>query len=301
MSDSIDQPENTSEPAEAPQAAAATPPPADPVSNRHMWLLIFLVLGLVGGGIGWVIKGSFDAARNATEAGQLATSSQFMGIPFETATFTADERLADGGPMMSTSPDPVQVAKDLAAEKERKAKAAAPRRNRYTIYYLVLGILLAGPMGLAEGVRRGQPQGIIIGAAAGIVLGAASGYLAGLLLARTNVALMTTSLEDTYRLMIVHLVAWSILASGVAASTGVISLNIKTILGNAASGLAAAIIASLLYVPVAQAVFIDETFDFPISEVDPNCVMFLYLLGSGAITMFVGHSNLAAAAKSTQA
>lgn len=296
MSNPVDPQDNTIEPA----AASPNPEVAVPVHNRHLWLLTFLVLGLAGGGISWFVKGKFDAARTVTENGQLAPNSHFLGIPFKTATFTADERLADGGPMMATSPDPVQVAKDMAAEKERKSKAISPRRNRYAVYYLLLGLFLAGPIGLAEGIRRKQGRDIAIGAAAGILLGAAFGYLAGLLLARINVALMTTTLEGTYRLMIVHLVGWSILAFSVAAGTGIISFNAKTILGNAVSGFAAAVISSLLFVPIAQTIYIDEPFEFPISEVDPNCVMFLYLLGSGTISMFVGHNNLAAAAKSSQ-
>ena len=314
-----DTPATTPEPDELPQSepVATKPEPAQEsapaVADEHApstaaklsITVMFVVLGLVGAWAGWTVQSDF--VREATPLapsgmpGEGQLDSEFtlhgfevimaaMGVPAKQSTFNillgADE--IDSGPV-GTSPDPQQVMAQMKEEAKRSQKEISPRRNRVAVYLLLLGIPLGAGIGLAEGIRRRSILHLLAAPVACAILTGAAGFLAGGLHARVAMAVQPIDLRDDFKLMIPNFVAWLVIGLGAAVWPLAMSPTAKALKGIGSAVIASALLNSLIYGIIAQAIFIDDDFKFAI----PGHVysfMFWFLFGSGCLCLLLGLS-----------
>ena len=265
--------------------------------------VMFMVLGLVGAWAGWIVQTDF--VREATPLapsgmpGEGQLDSEFtlhgfevimswMGVPAKQSTFNillqADE--IDSGPV-GTSPDPQQVMAQLKEEAKRSQKEISPRRNRVAVYLLLLGIPLGAGIGLAEGIRRRSVLQLLAAPVACAILTGAAGFLAGGLHARVAMAVQPIDLRPDFKLMIPNFVAWLVIGLGAAVWPLAMNLTAKALKGIGPAVVASALLNSLIYGIIAQAIFIDDDFTFAV----PGHVysfMFWFLFGSGCLCLLLG-------------
>ncbi len=299
-----DSPASSTEPSAENPAAVTTASPGLSFGRRLLVSFLFLGLGLAGAAAGWKLKCEFDF-RSSPRASSAGTSD---GPPNEPFTLFGLEQLinalgiepkpssfyllgaGEGGSQVATSPDPAQVMADIKRAAERKKAERAPRRNRIAVYFLLLGLPLGACLGLAEGLRRLSLVSIVIGLLAGTVLGGAAGFLAGGLQARAHVAMTSFTFDNNYKLMIVQLVGWSVLAIGIGVGTAVASTKIKAFANYITGGLAAGLLVALIYVPSALLIFPYDILDDALPR-DKNGSLYWFLFGGAMISLLIGHGS----------
>lgn len=274
------------------------------LGRRWLVSLLFLALGLGGATAGWKLKCEFDFRSSprfpSTGPQDIAPDEAFtmfglerlieaLGIEPKPSSFHLLVQ-AGGGPQMSTSPNRAQVMADMEREAKRKESKIRPRRNKVAVYFLLLGIPLGACLGLAEGLRRFSLMRIIIGLLVGAVIGGAAGFLAGGLQTRAHVALASATFDGNYKLMIVQLVSWSVLAVGVGVGAAVASTTVKALASYVTGGVAAALLVALIYVPSALLIFPYDVLENALPA-DKNGSLYWYLFGSGMISLMIGHSS----------
>lgn len=287
-----------------PSTEIATAAPGLSFGRRLLVSFLFLALGLAGAAAGWKLKCEFDF-RSSPRASSAGVSD---GPPNEPFTLFGLEKLinalgiepkpssfhllsaGEGGAQISTSPDPAQVMADIKRAAERKQAERAPRRNRVAVYFLLLGLPLGACIGLAEGLRRLSLVSIVTGLLAGTVLGGAAGFLAGGLQSRAHGALASFTFDNNYKLMIVQLVGWSVLAVGISVGTAVASAKIKAFANYITGGLAAGLLIALIYVPSALLIFPYDILEDALPR-DKNGSLYWFLFGGAMISLLIGHGS----------
>ena len=282
-------------------------PPADArPGTRHRLLitLLFLVLGLGGGTVGWLLQSRFImvAAPLAPTGIPGATlpdreislygleyAMQVLGISPKHSSFNLlDEVAGDSG--AAISPNPAQEMAKMKLAEERRLREATPRSNRAAVYLLLLGLPLGAALGLAEGIRRRSIVMLIGGTLGCAFLAGAAGFLAGRLHAWVDAALGERYVMDfNVALLPPQFVAWLLLALGLVAWPLATNSNLKALQGLATAAFASALLFGLIYAPVAQLIFIDD----PLENALPCHVysfLFWYLFGSGMLSLLIGNA-----------
>jgi hypothetical protein len=121
-------------------------------------------------------------------------------------------------------------------------------------------------------------------------LAAAAGFLGGGLHARIAEALATRNdIDPLVALMLPQFVGWFILALGLVAWPIAKNRNKNITLILAAAAIVGALICSVLYVPVSQAIFFDDPFEYAL----PGHIYsfrFWYLFGGVALSLSIGNA-----------
>jgi len=279
----------------------AVPPTAPQGTNRLAALILFLVLGLIGSAVAWKLQTNFiikaDPLVPSGTVKDLDISLyglehliNVMGIPPRHSSFNVLASADGGGNSASTSPNPNQEMAKMRLAEERKKLGMVPRRNRAAVYFLLLGIPLGAILGLAEGIRRRSLKAILGNMTAMCILAAAAGFLGGGLHARVGEALAPrTDLDPIVAQMVPQFVAWLTLAVGLIAWPVAKNANKDTTLNFAVSAVVGALIGSVLYAPISQAIFIDDLFEFGM----PGHIysfLFWYLFGGAALSLLLGNA-----------
>lgn len=284
-----------------PTQHSAVHPTATRGSNRLTALVLFLALGLIGSAVAWELQ-----TRFVLKADPLAPSGtvqdldislfgleyvlNVMGVPPRHSSFNVLASAGGGGNAASTSPNPDQEMAKMRLVEERKQLGVVPRRNRAAVYFLLLGIPLGAALGLAEGIRRRSLREIIGNMASMCILAAAAGFLGGSLHARVGEALASrTDLDPIVAQMVPQFVAWLTLALGLIAWPVAKAANKDTTLNFAVAAIVGALIGSVLYAPISQAIFIDDLFEYGM----PGHVysfLFWYLFGGAALSLSTGNA-----------
>ena len=274
-------------------------------SQRLLFTLLFLTLGLVAGYVAWQLQSEFilraDPLAPSGIPGQAQEDPeislygfehiiQAFGIPPRHSSFNILEGPAGDSPTPTpSSPNPAQVMEQMKLEAERAVKEVTPRRNRVAVYLLLLGILLGAATGLAEGIRRRSILMIIGGTLACAVLAGAAGFLGGALHTRVADAMNGKDINAYVALMVPQFVAWLCLGVGLVAWPMAMNPNLKAIEGLGTAAFAGGLLCSLIYVPLAQTIFFDDRLEHSL----PGHVysyLFWYLFGSGVLSLLVGNA-----------
>jgi len=308
------EPETVPDPTPA-VAAVASDPVVDPSPSTVTKLsitMLFMVLGVAGAWVGWIVQTDFvrKALPNAPSGmpGEGQVDSEFtlefhgvelkgfevlmaaMGVPAKHSTFNVllNSNDIQSGPT-GTSPDPQQVQAQMKREAERHQQGVSPRRNRVALYLMLLGIPLGAGIGLAEGIRRLSILHLLTGTIACAVLVGAAGFLGGGLHARVAETLAPNDLNEYIKLMIPQFVAWFVIGVGMVVWPLAMNPTLKTALSLGTTVVASALLSSLIYIPIGQAVFFDDSFELSV----PGHVFsygFWFFFGSGVLSMLVGHA-----------
>lgn len=217
--------------------------------------IVLLIAGLVGAGIAWPLVMHFD---------------QF---------FLISEELRALNPPYS----------DEAAARIDEEERSVGYLNAMLTFGL-FGLATAGTFGLTEGLMRRSAKITVVGILGGGIVGALAGVAAGVAAQFVRLQLAMRPLDDGYKALAIHAIAWIVVGAGLGIAVGMLAGRRAVLFRTGAAGAVAGLVAAVLYSPLAAVLFPLQNSELLLPAGSLNRLLWVSLAGA-LIGLAVGRAG----------